>query len=67
MTGGLHCPCGLPAFDENVSVTEETTNVTLFEKFTFVVKARRFHCAKCGYISVSAYVDNPYEPLEGGL
>lgn len=62
--GGLHCPCGIPASDERVTTAEEKYHVVGFDMYKFTVKTRKFHCTKCGYVSVTAEVENPYDPVK---
>ena len=62
--GGLHCPCGIHASDERVTSTEEKHNVVAFSTYQFTMIVRRFHCTKCGYTSVTADVENPYDPVK---
>lgn len=61
--GGLHCSCGIHASDERISQTEEKIEVTMFGKYKFTVEAWKFHCSSCGYTSVSAGIENPYDPV----
>lgn len=62
--GGLHCPCGIPASDERITTTEEKHDVVTFGRYQFTMMVRRFHCSKCGYTSVTADIENPFDPVE---
>ena len=62
--GGLHCQCGIHASDERFTTSEATHSVVAFERYTFKIKTRRVECTNCGYLSVSADIENPYDPTE---
>ena len=64
MTGGLHCSCGIPASDERFTRTKEKHDIVGFDKYQFTVEVEKVHCANCGYESVSAELDNPYDPKQ---
>jgi len=62
--GGLHCPCGIPVSDERVIIAEEKHDVIAFGTYQFTMMVRRFHCTKCNYTSVTASIENPFDPVE---
>lgn len=61
--GGLHCSCGIHASDERYTRNKEKHDVIAFGKYQFTVEAEKVHCTNCGYTSVTADLDNAYDPV----
>ena len=61
--GGLHCVCGIHSSDERFVQSESKHCVLECDEYKFIVTVKRVDCSNCGYVSVTAEVENPYDPV----